>query len=191
MAVPSTMLPLGTPIPSFSLPDAVSGRLVSSSDFAGQPLLVMFICNSCPFVVHLRDELTRLVASYLPRGIAVVGINANSRESHPQDGPAHMKELAHQLDWRFPFLFDQSQETAKAFRAACTPDFFVFAKSHKLAYRGQFDDSRPANGKPVTGADLRAALDAVLSGQAPMAQQKPSIGCNIKWTPGNEPPYYG
>jgi hypothetical protein len=151
----------------------------------------MFICNSCPFVVHLRDQLTRLVTSYLERGVAVVGINANSLGSQPQDGPIHMKELALKLDWRFPFLFDESQETAKAFRAACTPDFFLFDRGHGLAYRGRFDDSRPASGRPVTGADLRAALDELLAGRAPEARQEPSIGCNIKWTPGNEPAYYG
>jgi thiol-disulfide isomerase/thioredoxin len=189
MAVPSTMLPLGTPIPAFCLRDAVSGRSVSSSDLKGQPLLVMFICNGCPFVVHLRDELTRLVTRYLERGVAVVAINANSLVSHPEDGPVHMRELARKLDWRFPFLFDESQETAKAFRAACTPDFFLFDKG--LVYRGRFDDSRPSADRPVTGADLRDALERILAGQTPSTQQTPSIGCNIKWAPGNEPSYYG
>jgi peroxiredoxin len=173
-ATPSTMLPLGTPAPRFALPDAATGRTVSIDEYANKPLLVMFICNHCPFVIHVRDELTRLAGAYLERGIGIVGINANSEKTHPQDGPPHMKELAQQLGWRFPFLFDASQAVAKAYTAACTPD-----------------DSRPSNGLPVTGADLRAALDAIVSGRAPAAQQKPSIGCNIKWSPGNEPPYFG
>jgi peroxiredoxin len=184
------MLPLGTTAPGFRLAEPASGRWWSLTDFQSDALVVMFICNHCPFVIHVRDEITRLARDYAPRGVAFVAINANSAESHPQDGPSHMAELARELGWTFPFLFDDTQAVAKAYHAACTPDFFVFDRAHALRYRGQLDDSRPSNGKPVTGADLRAAIDAVLAGKAAAAEQRPSIGCNIKWKPGNEPDYF-
>lgn len=191
VAVESTMLPLGTPAPAFSLPDAVSGRVVSPADHAGQPMLVMFICNHCPFVVHVRDELTRFAADYGPRGLAIVAINANDLAKYPQDGPGPMKALAHELGWAFPYCFDDSQQVAQAYTASCTPDFFLFDADHRLFYRGQLDDSRPSLSTPVTGADLRAAANAALTGAAAPEPQKPSIGCNIKWRPGNAPSYFG
>jgi peroxiredoxin len=188
---PSTMLPLGTRAPDFTLTDAVSGKTVSLSDLEGDALLVMFICNHCPFVIYVRDEITKLANDYMDRGVAIVAINSNSVDTHPQDGPEHMKRLATELGWRFPFLFDETQEVAKAYRAACTPDFFLMDAERKLVYRGQFDDSRPTNNVPVTGEDLRAALDAVLAGDPVPSEQKPSMGCNIKWAPGNAPDYFG
>ena len=188
---PSTMLPLGTPVPDFSLVDAVSGQTVSSSDFEDRDaLLVMFICNHCPFVKHVVHELGRIGADYLPRGVGIVAINANDGERYPQDAPPRMKELAEAEGWEFPFLFDETQAVAHEFRAACTPDFFVFDSEGSLAYRGQLDDSRPGTAIPVTGEDLRAALDAVLAGKPAPTEQKPSVGCNIKWAPGNEPDYF-
>ena len=181
-ATPSSMLALGTKLPDFSLVDAVSGQLVSSSKIdAKNGVLVLFICNHCPFVIHIRKELVKVASVALDAGIAVVAINSNSIESHPQDGPTHMKQLATSEGWRFPFLFDDTQAVAKSFMAACTPDIYLFDANRALAYRGQFDDSRPSNGKPVTGADLRAAIAAVVAGQPVPAEQKPSIGCNIKW----------
>ncbi len=187
----SSMLPLGTRAPDFSLSDAVSEKTVSLAQFEDAPaLLVMFICNHCPFVIHVRDELTRLASEYWKRGVAIVAINSNSIETHPQDAPEHMKALTTELGWEFPFLFDSTQEVAKAYRAACTPDFYLFDAEQRLVYRGQLDDSRPGNNMLVTGRDLRAALDAVLVGRAPSIDQKPSIGCNIKWAPGNEPGYF-
>ena len=161
------MLPLGTSMPSFALPDAVSGRNVSSAELAGQPVVVAFICNHCPYVQHLRSELARFGRNCQERGVAVVGISSNDAATYPQDAPGPMAEEARQHGYVFPYLFDDSQEVAKAFRAACTPDFFLFDSAGKLAYRGQFDDSRPGNGKPVTGADLRRAVDAVLKGEQP------------------------
>jgi peroxiredoxin len=191
-AKPSTMLPLGTPLPPFRLTDAVSGKQIDSASFKGAPgLLVMFICNHCPYVIHLRQRLVELVHEAQARGLKAVAINSNSRETHPQDGPEAMRSLATEEAWRFPFLFDETQEVAKAFQAACTPDFFLFDSAGKLAYRGQMDGSRPSSGIPVTGADLRAAIDAVLASRAPAGDQKPSIGCNIKWAPGNAPAYFG
>jgi peroxiredoxin len=188
----SNMLPLQTKAPDFSLSDAVSGKNVSLAQLEAAPaLLVMFICNHCPFVIHVRDELTRLAREYQKRGVAIVAINSNSIETHPQDGPDHMKSLAAELGWEFLFLFDSTQEVAKAYGAACTPDFYVFDGDRRLVYRGQLDDSRPSNNVPLTGRDLRAALDVVLAGRAVSSDQKPSIGCNIKWTPGNEPDYFG
>ena len=179
---PSVMLPLGTPLPDFSLVNAVDGTTWTSASAAGKKgALVMFVCNHCPFVVHVRPKMVEVAHEALDKGLAVFAINSNSVVSHPQDGPAHMKELALREHWRFPFLFDETQDVARAFDAACTPDFFVFDTRLRLAYRGQLDDSRPRNGKPVTGADLRAAIDAVATGRTPAADQKPSIGCNIKW----------
>jgi thiol-disulfide isomerase/thioredoxin len=186
------MLPLGTKMPAFSLTDAVSGKTVTDRAAAGKKAtLVMFICNHCPFVKHVMDELGRLGADYIPKGVGVVAVNANDVEKYPQDGPDKMKELAVSEGWRFPFLLDDTQKIAQAYKAACTPDFFLFDADAKLVYRGQLDESRPSNKIPVTGKDLRAALDAVLAGKPPLEEQKPSIGCNIKWRPGNEPPYFG
>lgn len=178
---PSTMIALGTNCPHFALPDTASGRIVRNSDFANNPLLVMFICNHCPFVVHVQEELSRIGREYPARGIAVVGICSNDVISHPQDSPEHMVEMAKKQKWTFPYLFDESQTTAHAFSAACTPDFFLFDAGHQLVYRGQLDDSRPRSDTLVTGCDLRAALDAVLDGRAPISDQRPSMGCNIKW----------
>jgi thiol-disulfide isomerase/thioredoxin len=188
---PSTMLDLGTPMPEFTLTDAVSGNEMNQAALLGdKATLVMFICNHCPFVKHVVDELTRLGADYLPKGLGIVAINSNDIESYPQDDPKQMKRLAAAKGWKFPFLLDDTQKVAKAFKAACTPDFFLFGTDSTLVYRGQLDDSRPG-GAPPTGADLRAAIDAVLAGGSAPAPQKPSIGCNIKWKPGNEPPYFG
>ncbi|MFO1475244.1 MAG: thioredoxin family protein [Verrucomicrobiota bacterium] len=189
VAVNSTMLPLGTGAPDFRLPDT-NGKLVELADFKGKPLLVAFICNHCPYVKHLRSALAQLGRDYQARGAGVVAISANDAGTHPQDGPEPMKAEARAAGYTFPYLYDQSQSVAKAYRAACTPDFFLFDAGHRLVYRGQFDDSRPGNGLPVTGRDLRAALDAVLGGTPVPAAQKPSIGCNIKWRAGNEPDYF-
>jgi peroxiredoxin len=182
MAETSSMLPLGTELPSFELPDAVSGRVVRDTDFASaKAILVSFLCNHCPYVVHVQGEYARLERDYASRGVAIVGINANDVATHPQDGPTHMKALATELGWGFPFLFDETQAVAKAFHAVCTPEFYVFDGARKLVYRGQLDESRPHRGGPVTGKDLRAALDAVLDGRPVSPEQKPSIGCGIKW----------
>jgi peroxiredoxin len=189
VAVNSTMLPLGTAAPDFRLPDT-DGHAVSLSDFRGKPLLVAFICNHCPYVKHIRPGLAQLARDYRPRGVAVVGINANDVANYPDDSPANMKREVKSAGYLFPYLYDESQAVAKAYRAACTPDLYLFDKDHRLVYRGQFDDSRPGNGVPLTGKDLRAALDAVLSGKPVPAAQKPSIGCNIKWKSGNEPEYF-
>jgi len=185
---PSTMLPLGTALPDFSLVDAASGSGVSADDLADRSaLLVMFICNHCPFVKHVVGELGRLAEDYLPGGVGIVAINSNDVDAYPQDGPEHMRRLVEREGWEFPFLLDETQGVAKRFGAACTPDFFLFDADRRLAYRGQLDDSRPGGARPVTGRDLRAALEAVLAGQPVTEDQKPSIGCNIKWRPGNEP----
>ena len=189
VAVNSTMLPLGTAAPDFRLPDT-SGKSVAVADFAGKPLLVAFICNHCPFVKHIRAGLAQLARDYQPSAVAVVAINSNDVENYPDDAPDKMKAEAKSAGYTFPYLYDESQSVAKAYRAACTPDFYLFDKDHRLAYRGQFDDSRPGNGVPVTGKDLRAALDAVLAGKPASVNQKPSIGCNIKWKAGNEPEYF-
>lgn len=185
---PSTMRDLGTLAADFTLctPD---GKSISRRDYAGKPLLVMFICNHCPFVKHLRTQLAKLGKEYQEKGVAIVGINANDAANYPDDSPAKMTEEIRTIGYTFPYLIDEKQQVAKAYRAACTPDFFLYDKSHKLVYRGQFDDSRPDNDKPITGADLRLALDAVLSGKPVNTDQKASIGCNIKWKKGNEPRY--
>jgi len=184
------MLDLGTKAPDFSLPDT-DGLNRDLSEFAdAKGLLVVFMCNHCPYVKHIRHALAALADEYLAKGIAVVGISSNSAESHPQDGPEAMREEVANIGYHFPYLYDASQEVAKAYRAACTPDIFLFDGAQKLVYRGQFDDSRPGNNRPVTGADLRAALDALLAGKPPLALQKASMGCNIKWIPGNEPDYF-
>ncbi len=181
---PSTMLPLGTTAPDFSLPDVVSGQSVSLERFAGQPVLVMFICRHCPYVQHIKQELARLGRDYLKRRVGLVAISANDATAYPDDAPDQLKAMAQELGFTFPFCYDEAQAVAKAYTAACTPDFFLFDAARKLVYRGQLDDSRPGNGKPVTGRDLRAALDAVLAGQPVSSEQRPSIGCNIKWKRG-------
>jgi len=186
---PSTMLPLGTSAPDFRLPDT-TGRMVSLADFTNAPgLLVMFICNHCPFVKHIRGGLALFARDYQPRGLAIVAINSNDVANYPADSPAKMAEEVKAAGYVFPYLYDETQTVAKAYRAACTPDFFLFDRIRTLVYRGQFDDSRPGNRRPVTGADLRAAVDAVLAGAPIPADQRPSIGCNIKWKPGNAPGY--
>ena len=186
----STMLPLGTKAPDFSLVN-VDGQTVSLSDFADAPaLLVMFMCNHCPFVIHVADELARLGTEYQQRGVAVVGISSNDVANYPQDSPEQMVHEAEQRGYTFPYMCDEDQQVARAYHAACTPDFFVFDGDQQLVYRGQLDDSRPDAGIPVTGADLRAALDAVLDGQPVAADQKPSLGCNIKWKEGAAPEYF-
>ena len=184
------MLPLGTVAPAFTLPDTTLQQ-VSLETFAGAPaLLVMFICNHCPFVKHLRSELAQLGRDYVAQGLGIVAISSNDADAYPADSPAKMIEEQQAAGYNFPYLFDGTQEVAKSYRAACTPDFYLFDKDRRLVYRGQFDDSRPSNGLPVTGKDLRAAIDAVLAGKPVSTEQRPSIGCNIKWRPGQEPDYY-
>jgi len=187
-AVESQMLALGTKAPDFALPDP-DGAMHSLRDDA-PATLVMFISNHCPFVIHIRDELASLAAEYAARGVAIYAINSNDVETYPADAPIRMKQEAETVGYTFPYLFDESQEVAKAYRAACTPDFFLFDAEQKLAYRGQLDDSRPSNRELIDGHDLRTALDRVLASAKPDAAQKPSIGCNIKWKPGNEPDYF-
>jgi peroxiredoxin len=188
----STMLPLGTNAPDFHLLDVVSGEMISLSNFADKKaLLVMFICRHCPFVKHVQQELAKLGKDYSQSDLGIVAISANDASNYPDDAPDALKAMAHELGFKFPLCYDESQETAKAYTAACTPDFFLFDGDRKLVYRGQLDDSRPSNNKPVTGADLRAAIEAVLASKPVNSEQKPSIGCNIKWKPGNEPSYFG
>ena len=185
----SEMLPLGTPAPDFSLPD-IEGNVVSPGDFEESPaLLVVFMCNHCPFVKHILATFVELVKEYQAKGLAVVGINSNDVENFPEDRPEMMSKVAKQAGFTFPYLYDQAQGVAKSYRAACTPDFFLFDKERKLVYRGQMDDSRPGNNIQITGVDLRAAIDAVLEEKPVNQEQKPSIGCNIKWRHGNEPEY--
>jgi peroxiredoxin len=187
---PSTMLPLGTTAPDFKLPDT-NGKTVSPADFKDAPaLLVIFMCNHCPYVVHIRAGLAQFARDYAPKHVVIVGINSNDVANYPADSPAKMKEEVKSAGYIFPYLYDGTQDVAKAYHAACTPDIFLFDKSRKLVYRGQFDASRPGNGIPVTGKDLRAALDAVLAGKPVAPDQKASIGCNIKWKSGNEPDYF-
>jgi len=186
------MLELGVKAPDFALPDTVSGQTISLASFADRPaLLVMFICQHCPFVKHVEAELARIGRDYGSQGLGIVAISANDIDNYPQDDPAHLKAMAERLGFTFPVCYDATQAVAKAYRAACTPDFFLFDGDRRLVYRGQLDDSRPGNDQPVNGADLRAAIAAVLTGKAVATEQKPSIGCNIKWKPGNEPDYYG
>jgi peroxiredoxin len=189
-ATSSTMLPLGTKAPDFALVN-VDGRFVSLKDFEGAPaFLAIFMSNHCPFVKHLADAFAPFAAEYRPKGLAIVGINANDVSKYPADSPEQMVREAEERGYTFPYLYDETQEVAKAYRAACTPDFFLFDRDRRLVYRGQFDSSRPGSGTPVTGADLRAAVDAVLAGKKTSEKQTPSIGCNIKWTAGNEPDYF-
>ncbi len=185
----STMLSLGTPAPEFSLPN-VDDTTVSLNEFSGKPLLVVFMCNHCPFVIHIRDALQQFAIEYQAQGMGIVGISSNDAASYPQDGPEKMKIEAKSAGYTFPYLYDGLQEVAKAYKAACTPDIFLFDADHSLVYRGQFDASRPGNGLPVTGADLRAACDAVLAGAPVSSEQRASIGCNIKWRIGQEPAYF-
>ncbi len=180
--VESTMLSLGTKVPEFSLPDVVSGKTVSLSDFSEEnALLVMFICRHCPYVVHVQEELARIGKDYKNENIDIVAISSNDPDYDSDDRPERLKEMAENLDFNFPYLFDETQEIAKAFTAACTPDFFLFDKDKQLVYRGQLDDSRPGSGQPVTRKDLREAIDAVLAGKLVSKEQRPSSGCNIKW----------
>ncbi|MEO1145654.1 MAG: thioredoxin family protein [Cyanobacteria bacterium J06638_22] len=188
----STMLPLGTAAPDFKLPDTVTGNTITLSTFADQTaLLVIFMCCHCPFVKHIQDQLAQLGKDYADKSLGIVAISANDVAGYPDDSPEHLKQMAETLAFNFPVCYDASQDVAKIYTAACTPDFFLFDGDRKLVYRGQLDDSRPSNDAPVDGHDLRAAIDAVLVGNALPAEQKPSIGCNIKWKPGNAPPYYG
>lgn len=186
VAVSSFMVPLGTPAPAFALP-ALDGQVVSPADLVGRPLLVMFLSNHCPYVRHIERVLGALVAEYPDQHLAAVAISSNSIESHPDDGPAGLAGQVDRAGFTFRYLLDGTQEVAQAYRAACTPDFFLYDAGHHLAYRGEFDDSRPRNDSPVTGRALRAALDHVLAGKPVGEPQVPSIGCNIKWKPGNEP----
>lgn len=188
---PSTMLELGTEAPDFTLPEPATGKIISRKDFNGKPLLLAFICNHCPYVIHIRDAFVQLAREYQQRGVIVIAINANDANNYPDDSPDKMAESASTYGFTFPYLFDESQEVAKAYQAACTPDIYLFDETHKLFYRGQFDDARPGNNTPVTGNDLRNALDKLLASRYPPADQKASLGCNIKWKPGNEPDYYG
>jgi len=189
----STMLELGTPAPDFSLPAPASGNTFSLANFTcNEALLVTFMCNHCPYVLHMHKELNDLIREYQPKGLAAVAINANDVTNYPDDSPEKMIELGKEMDYCFPYLFDEDQSVAKAYKAACTPDFFLFDSDMKLAYRGQFDASRPGNDEPVSGSDMRAAFEAVLSGSSiPEDQQRPSMGCNIKWKDGNAPEYFG
>jgi peroxiredoxin len=190
MLTASTMLPIGTLAPDFRLPDA-TGRIVARNDFKSSPaLLVAFICNHCPYVQHIRAGLAEFARQYQAKGLAIVGINSNDVDEYPEDGPEQMAAEAAAAGYTFPYLYDATQSVAKAYRAACTPDFFLFDANRRLVYRGQFDDSRPGNNAPVTGKDLRAACDAALAGRSIPATQKPSAGCNIKWRAGNEPEYF-
>jgi peroxiredoxin len=185
------MLPLGTPAPAFSLPDT-EGNTVALEDFAdASALVVAFICNHCPFVKHIQNALAAFAVDYQAKGLALVAINANDVETHPDDDPARMREVKAQVGYPFPYLYDESQAVAKAYGAACTPDFFLFDRDRRLVYRGRFDSSTPGKPDPVTGEDLRSAADAVLEGREIKARQWPSMGCNIKWKPGNEPGYAG
>lgn len=181
---PSTMLGLGTIAPDFKLPDVTSGEMISLGTFRDKKaVLVMFICAHCPFVKHIQDELAKIGQDYQPLGVGIVAISANSIKTHPQDGPEHLKTQADTVGFSFPYCYDETQEVAKAYAAACTPDFFLFNSDRQLVYRGQLDDSRPGNNLPVTGEDLRKALDAIIADKAITTDQKPSIGCNIKWHP--------
>ncbi|MGA2866246.1 MAG: thioredoxin family protein [Verrucomicrobiota bacterium] len=191
VATHSTMLPLGTKAPDFRLPET-NGKTVSLSDFKSAPaLLVVFLCNHCPYVKHIRAGLAQLARDYLPRGVGIVGISSNDIANYPADSPALMAEEAKAAGYLFPYLYDETQAVAKAYRAACTPDFFLFGPGQRLVYRGQMDDSRPGNDILVTGQHLRAALEAVLTGKPVSPSQQSSLGCNIKWKPGNEPDYFG
>jgi peroxiredoxin len=188
-ATPSTMLDLGVDAPSFRLPD-FNGHYHSLDDYVDKPLLVMFICNHCPFVIHVRSKFSELTREFGAKGLSVVAINSNDYKQYPDDAPENMEKIAEEFKFSFPYLVDEDQEVAKAYRAACTPEFYLFDAKHKLVYRGQMDDSRPGNDVPVTGADLSDAVNALLNGQEISSDQRPSMGCNIKWKKGNEPDYF-
>jgi peroxiredoxin len=190
MAVASVMLPLGTPAPSFALRDVVNGQTFSFDSFTDKTaVLLMFICRHCPYVRHVEDELARIGRDYHGTGLGIVAISSNDPAQYPDDAPERLKEMAQRLGFTFPFCFDETQEVAKAYRAVCTPDFYLFDAERRLVYRGQLDESRPSHRAPVTGRELRAAIDAALAGKPVDSNQKPSIGCSIKWKPGNAPPY--
>lgn len=186
----STMLELGTAAPEFTLPNPAAGNDVSLSDFNAKPVLVVFACNHCPYVLHIIQQFADFAREYQPKGLSVIMINANDVETHPDDSPQKMIQLGQQYSFTFDYLYDQTQQVAAAYHAACTPDFFLFDDRHRLVYRGQFDDSRPGNDRPVSGHDLRQAVDNLLQDQAISKIQHPSMGCNIKWKPGNEPDYF-
>lgn len=187
---PSTMLELGTAAPDFSLPEPATGKTVSLSDFTGRPLVVLFICNHCPYVLHIAAKLAEIAREFQQRDVEFVAINSNDVANYPDDSPEKMPAMSEQFGFTFPYLFDESQAVAKAYRAACTPDLYLFDADHRLVYRGQFDASRPRNDEPVTGADLSDAIKAVLANMPPLEEQTPSLGCNIKWKQGNEPDYF-
>ncbi len=191
-AVESTMLELGTSAPDFTLP-IVTGGILNFNKYTNKSkgTVVAFICNHCPYVKHINPKLVELANTYIQKGIGFIAISSNDVEKYPDDSPERMIELVKKEGYPFPYLFDESQEVAKDYKAACTPDFFLFDKKNKLVYRGQFDESRPGNGKEVTGADLKSAIDTLIEGKDPVENQIPSIGCNIKWKPGNEPDYFG
>ena len=190
MAAASMMLPLGTPAPPFALRDVLSGQVYSLDSCTGKAaLLVMFLCRHCPYVEHVQHEIAKIGQDYADTGLGIIGISSNDPAHYPDDAPERLKDMAQQLKFRFPLCFDDTQEVAKVYKAACTPDFYLFDAQRRLVYRGQLDDSRPGNKKPVTGRDLRAAIDAVLAGTRVDSNQKASIGCSIKWKPGNAPPY--
>lgn len=190
MAMASIMLPLGTPAPPFSLRNVVSDRVCSLDSFAGKTaLLVMFICRHCPYVMHVEQEIAKIGRDYRDADLGIVAISSNDPVGYPDDAPQRLKEMAERLGFTFPFCVDETQDIAKVYRAACTPDFYLFDRERRLVYRGQLDDSRPGNNKPVTGRDLRAAIEAVLAGKPVDSNQKASIGCSIKWKPGNAPSY--
>lgn len=191
MAVASTMLELGTKAPDFNLPDVTTGKSISLSTFQDQKaLLVIFLCQHCPYVKHIKEQLVLVGKDYVPRGVGIVAISSNDVANYPDDSPAHLKAMASDLKLNFPVCYDEAQTAAKSYRAACTPEFYLFDQDRKLVYRGQLDDSRPKNDLPVTGKDLREALEALLSHKPISPAQKPGIGCNIKWKPGNEPEYF-
>ncbi len=192
MAVISTMLPLGTKAPAFNLPDVTTGKSVSVETFGqNELLLVIFLCQHCPYVKHIQTELVKLGKDYGPKNVGIVGISANDVANYPEDSPEHLKAMVAELGLNYPILYDESQAVAKAYRAACTPEFYLFDRNRALVYRGQLDDSRPKNGLPVTGKDLRSALDKALAHEPVEGDQKPGMGCNIKWKPGQEPDYFG
>jgi len=190
-ATASTMLELGTKAPEFTLPDVVSGKAVSLASFQGKKaLLVMFICHHCPFVKHIKSELAQIGRNYAAKRVGIVAISSNDPSVSADDSPEGLQRMATEWGFTFPVCYDETQAVAKSYAAACTPDFYLFDQDRKLVYRGQLDDSRPSNGKPVTGADLRSAIDSLLSGRPVNPDQRPSLGCNIKWKAGNEPAYY-
>ena len=186
---PSTMLKLGTQAPEFTLLEPASGSQVSLDDFKDSPLLIVFSCNHCPYVLHIIDSFVSMANSYLDKGLSTVWINANDVEHYPDDSPEKMVQLVRDHGFKFPYVYDQTQQVAQAFQAACTPDFFLFDSAHRLVYRGQYDASRPGNNEPVTGHDLKLAIDALLAGNPVTEDQLPSLGCNVKWKAGNEPDY--